>query len=283
MTCSRETAADSPSESRREPEPQNSRIPEALRHCVTRGTELIARTATGETPSPLPTAIEPLDRILVGGLPRGCLIEVTGRNTSGRFSLVLSTLAATTASGDVAALIDLGDNLDPENASELGVDLDRLLWLRPKHLQPALLAAEVALQTGFPLVVLDLGEPPVRGGRGPTAAWLRLTRAAALYRSTIYVSSPYRVSGTAAATVFEAERAETSWRGGNRAPRLLEAIRFHWRLQKTHYNSHDQNLSFALSAADAFLGEVANVRWSQPAPPRAAPRPRFDRHAAQSA
>jgi len=241
---------------------QDPRLPEALRDCVTRGAELMARKTNGR-PSPLPTAIEPLDRLLVGGLPRGSLIEMIGRNTSGRFSLVLSTLAATTASGEVAALIDLGDSLDPENASRLGVDLDRLLWLRPKHLKPALAAAEVTLQTGFPLVILDLGEPPIRGGRGPAAAWLRLTRAAALYRSVLYVSSPYRVSGTAAATVFEAERTETSWRGNYRAPRLLEAVRFQWRLQKTDYNSHNQNLSFALSAPNAFLGEVANDRWSR--------------------
>jgi hypothetical protein len=197
-----------------------------------------------------------LDRSLTGGLPRGCLIEVIGRNSSGRFSLVLSTLAATTATGDVAALVDLGDSLDPRNASELGVDLDRLLWLRPKHLKSALIATEIALQTGFPLVTLDLGEPPVRGGRGPAAAWLRLTRAAAACQSVICVSSPYRVSGTAAATVFETERAEPSWRGGSRAPYLLKSIRFHWRLQKTHHNSSNHSISFALSSPETFLGET---------------------------
>ncbi|MCP4200541.1 MAG: DNA recombination/repair protein RecA [bacterium] len=211
-----------------------------------------------------------MDRSLTGGLPRGCLIEVTGRNSSGRFSLVLSTLAATTAAGDVAAFVDLGDSLDPGNASDLGVDLDRLLWLRPKHLKPALVAAEIALQTGFPLVILDLGEPPVCGGRGPEAAWLRLTRAAAARQSVVCVSSPYRVSGTAATTVFETERAESSWRGGNRAPYLLEAIRFHWKLRKTRHNSFNRRVSFTLSSPEAFLGKLADTRF-------VASNPRVDR------
>ena len=240
---------------------QDTRFPEELRQCVTRGTELAARALDRKSP-PQPTAISPLDRLLTGGLPRGSLTEVTGRNTSGRFSLVLSTLAATTAAGDVAALIDLGDSLDPGNASELGIDLDRLLWLRPKHLKAALIAAEIALQTGFPLVVLDLGEPPVRGGRGPEAAWLRLTRAATAFQSVVCVSSPYRVSSSAAATVFETERAESSWLGGHRAPRLLETIRFHWKLEKVRHNSSNERVSFARSSSEAYLGEPAKPRAS---------------------
>lgn len=245
-----------------------ARFPEQLRQRVTRGTELIARALESRIP-PLPTAISALDRLLTGGLPRGCLIEVTGRNTSGRFSLALSTLAATTAGGDVAALIDLGDSLDPGNASELGIDLDRLLWLRPKHLKKALAAAEIALQTGFPLVILDLGEPPVRGGRGPEAAWLRLHRVAAAFESVVCVSSPYRVSGTAAATVFDAGRAQARWLGASRAPRLLETVRFDWKLEKNRHNASNERVSFALASPQAFLGEPAGPQAAAPPPPRA--------------
>ncbi len=155
-------------------------------------------------------------------------------------------------------LVDLGDGLDPGNAIELGVDLSRLLWLRPWHLKSALVATEIALQTGFRLVVLDLGEPPVRGGRGPEAAWLRLTRAAAAHQSVVFVSSPYRVSGTAATTVFEAGLAGPRWRGGRRAPHLLETLQFHWQLQKARNNPVSRSVSFALTAPDAFLGTVAS-------------------------
>lgn len=237
--------------------------PNNLHRFVTTGKALIDR-ASENRPSPLPTSISQLDRTLAGGLPRGGLIEVTGRQSCGRFSLALSALAATTATGEVAALVDLGNGLDPTNALAMGVDLRRLLWLRPKHLQPALAAAEIALQTGFPLVVIDLGEPPIRGGRGPEAAWLRLARAAATHRSSVFVSSPYRVSGTAAKTVLETERAIPHWSGGGCAPRLLEALEFHWLLQKTSGNAVNQSVSFALTAPNAYLGDTRHFGDTRP-------------------
>lgn len=226
-------------------------LPRKLRHLVARGSQLVKQS----DPELLYPISAPFGRPLTGGLQRGSLVEITGRQTSGRFSLALSILATTTSSGDVAALIDLGNSLDPRNARDLGIDLDRLLWLRPKHLKPALIATEIAIQTGFPLVIFDLGEPPVRGGRGNEASWLRLTRGAAARQSLVIVSSPYRVSGTAANTVFETKRAEPRWRGGNRAPCLLEAMRFNLNLQKAQKQSTNQDLSFVLTSPSAYLGE----------------------------
>lgn len=244
----------------------SARFPDDLRRFVARGTALMKRGSESAS-SRLPTSISQLDRTLAGGMPRGTLVEITGRGTGGRFSLALSALAATTARGDVAALVDLGNGLDPGNARELGVDLGRLLWLRPQHLKPALAAAEIALQTGFPLVVLDLGEPPVRGGRGPEAAWLRLTRAAATYRSVVFVSSPYRVSGTAANMVLQTGAAVSRWLGGRSSPRLLEALEFHWQLQKTGHHAVDRRVSFALTAPNAFLGRKPAVVAPEEADP----------------
>ena len=84
---------------------------------------------------------------------------------------MLATLAAATAAGEAAALVDLGDGFDPQFATTLEMDLRRLLWLRPVSLKQALSCAEILLGGGFPLVVLDLGSPPVRGGRGAEAGW----------------------------------------------------------------------------------------------------------------
>src|ERR1700720_4092261 len=112
-----------------------------------------------------------LDELLGGGLPRGKLVEMIGARSSGRLSIVLAAIAAATAAGEAAALIDLGDGLDPEAAVALGADLRRLLWLRPGTLKQALAGAEILLGGGFPMVVLDLGNPPIRGGRGGAAGW----------------------------------------------------------------------------------------------------------------
>jgi len=154
-----------------------------------------------------------LDELLGGGLPRGKLVEMIGARSSGRFSAVLATLAAATMAGEAAALVDLGDGLDPQAAAALGLDLRRLLWLRPTLLKQALAGAEMLLGGGFPLVVLDLGNPPVRGGRGAEAGWLRLARTAQAQGAALLVASPYRVSGTAAAVVLQAARGRPCWHG----------------------------------------------------------------------
>jgi len=159
-----------------------------------------------------------LDELLGGGLPRGKLVEMIGARSSGRFSMVLAAVAAATAAGEAAALVDLGDGLDPEAAAALGADLRRLLWLRPGTLKQALAGAEILLGGGFPMVALDLGNPPVRGGRGHEAGWLRLARAAQAQGAALLVASPYRVSGTAAAAVLQAARGRARWQGAAAGP-----------------------------------------------------------------
>src|SRR5436305_4245 len=198
-----------------------SSFPEAFRSRLRSARELDReiRDAAGE--GAFATAVPALDRLLAGGMPRGQLVELVGGRTSGRFSTLLAVLAAATAVGEAAALVDLGDSLDPEAALALGADLRRLLWLRPTTLKHALAAAEMVLASGFPLVVLDLGQPPVRGGRGVEAAWLRLARAARAQDAALLVASPYRVSGTAAGVVLKAERARAAWQGQGASPRLL--------------------------------------------------------------
>lgn len=184
---------------------------EARRH---QGTEEVASTASAA-----------LDRLLCGGLRRGSLVELVGAPSSGRFSLVLGALAAATGRAEAAALVDLGDGLDPRQAEAVGIELERLLWVRPRHLREALLATETILGAGLPLVVLDLGLPPIPGGRGVEACWLRLARTAQSRQVALLVASPYRVSGTAAAAVVEAGERRVLWRGLGAAPRVLGGLR----------------------------------------------------------
>ncbi len=170
------------------------------------------------------TASDGFDRLLEGGLERGAMVELIGRRSSGRFSLVLTALAAATSAGEAAALVDLGDALDPQDAAAAGVELERMLWVRPRRIKDVLASAEVILASGMPLVVLDLGMPPVPGGRGIEAAWLRLARAARAQQTALLISSPYRVSGTAARAVLEVRRPRAAWAGRGGAPRLLSGV-----------------------------------------------------------
>ena len=98
-----------------------SSLPEALRSRVRSARDLSRslREEEEEHP-PLATAVPALDRLLDGGLPRGQLVELVGGRTSGRFSTLLAALAAATGVGEAAALVDLGDGLDPEAAAAPG-------------------------------------------------------------------------------------------------------------------------------------------------------------------
>jgi recombination protein RecA len=138
------------------------------------------------------TDLAPLDAQLAGGFPRGQLSEVVGPRSSGRTSLLLQTLAAATARGELVALVDTLDAFDVESASAAGVDLDRLLWVRghvvinpglcrdlnQRALEQAVKALTLILQAGnFGLVVLDVADAACQAtGRLPFTTWLRLQR-----------------------------------------------------------------------------------------------------------
>src|SRR5215510_482223 len=112
---------------------------------LTRASDLASASPGGASRERLATKVDSLDRLLAGGLPRGGLVEVTGRRSCGRFSVGISSLASATSAGESAALVDLGGHLDPQSAEEAGVDLARLLWVRPSKLKEAVASAEMLL------------------------------------------------------------------------------------------------------------------------------------------
>jgi hypothetical protein len=241
-----------------------------MRGRVQSGRELAREIREAER-SPLPTALPPLDRLLAGGLPRGQLVELIGGRSSGRFSTVLQTLAAATSVGEAAALVDLGDGLDPLDAVRLGVDLSLLLWLRPCRMQHALAAVEMVIGSGFPLVVLDLGPPPLRGGRRHEAAWLRLARAARQQGCAVLVAAPYRVSGTAAGAVLRLQRGHPFWnsasasadvRTSGRLRPLLAGASSTLSLEKRRGGRHAGTAAepLALRAADSMAAAPSSSR-----------------------
>ena len=106
----------------------------AIRRQVEAG--LAGRIPSALTPAPriireaLPTGIHDIDELLRGGLPAGAISEIAGPECSGRTSLALSFVAQMTKAGKVCAWVDVSDNLDPESAAAIGVNLRRLLWVR---------------------------------------------------------------------------------------------------------------------------------------------------------
>ncbi len=210
-------------------------LPPEIASQLTTGADLAERERGSRRPATLPTRVPALDRLLGGGLPRGSLVEICRRvsPSCGLFSAALSALAAATQSGEGAALVDPGDHFDPQGAADSGVDLPRLLWLRPRGLKPALSACETVLATGFALVVLDLGLSRVSRRRFDDAVWLRLARRARFHETALLVLSPYRVTGTAAHAVLSAGSARAAWDAARMAQPLLTGLEARVSLDKS--------------------------------------------------
>ena len=123
------------------------------------------------------SGIHKIDR-LTGGLPRGCLTEITGAAGSGRMSFLVSLLAELTQRGESCAVVDGRDAFDPCGAEAAGVTLGRLLLVRCSNIDQAMQGADLLLHGGgFGLVALDLSDlPGATVRRVPLNAWFRFRR-----------------------------------------------------------------------------------------------------------
>jgi hypothetical protein len=110
---------------------------------------------------------------LLGGFPRGAITEIYGSESSGRTSLLLSALAHATNHEEVCALVDTNDVLDPKSTANVGVNVDRLLWVRcAGNLEHSFKAVDLLLQGGgFGLVALDLGDVQATEARRIISSW----------------------------------------------------------------------------------------------------------------
>jgi hypothetical protein len=133
-----------------------------------------------------------------GGLPRPGLTElVCSAPSCGSQLLLGQLLQATRAHGLRVALVDRDDAFDP--GSWPAFALEHLVWVRPRHLEEALAAADLlARDANLGLLVLDLRHTS-RGElrRIPATRWYRLQRALepALVAGLVLTPSPL-VPGT---------------------------------------------------------------------------------------
>jgi protein ImuA len=120
----------------------------------------------------LPCGVPAVDALLPGGFPCGALSELRGGPASGKTAVALS-LVARLPRGALAAFIDGRGELYPPAAVAMGVDLDRLLIVRPppgeEGARLALWAAEALLGSGaFTAVAIDAAlSHPWRGIEAP--------------------------------------------------------------------------------------------------------------------
>jgi protein ImuA len=128
-----------------------------------------------------------IDALLPGGFPRGALSELVGGPAGGKTAVALAVLAALSPE-ELAAYVDARGELYPPAAAAHGVDLSRLLVVRPAApagapgssgdrappWRTALWACEVLLASGaFAAVAMDVPLPGHIEGAGAVARRLQ--------------------------------------------------------------------------------------------------------------
>jgi hypothetical protein len=223
---------------------------------------LLVRPATRRLATPgVPTGLASLDGLLGGGFPRGQLSELVGPRTSGRTRLLLGTLAAVTARGGWAALVDVADGLDPASAQALGVTLGRLLWVRGGgRLVTAWQAAEVLIRGGgFALVAVDLGEAsPGALARTPPAVFVRLQRAVERTGTACVLSGSRRVAGSLAAVAVALRERRVHWAAAGAG--LLDGLETEARLVRSRQRAPGVGVCLAWSLLE-MRGDASVRAW----------------------
>ncbi len=105
----------------------------------------------------IPTGCLAIDAALgVGGVPRGRVVEIYGPESSGKTTVALHIIAEAQKRGGFAAFIDAEHALDPQYATNLGVNLDELLVSQPDTGEQALEIAEALVRSGaIDVLVVD--------------------------------------------------------------------------------------------------------------------------------
>jgi len=161
----------------------------------------------------LPTGIAEIDRFLYG-FPRGAITEIHGTMSSGRSSLLLSALAEASTREETCALVDCSDTFDPASAANMGIDFQRLLWVRcSDNLERAFKAVDLLLHSGgFGFVALVLSDVPSKAVRRIISSWwFRFRRAIENTPTVLMVITPAACVRSCAALVLELKKEKIVW------------------------------------------------------------------------
>lgn len=205
--------------------------------------EKVGRSLTGRAILPVPASSlvefrvqakwEPLQvaalPLLPGGIPRGGILELMGRRSSGRTAASLHILAQATQRGEVCAVIDTNDNFHPASAASAGVCLDRIVWVRcGGNAEHAMRSADLLLHAGgFGVVMLDVSEVGMRIlNHIPLSYWFRFQRAVENTPTILLVNTRTSQARSCALNAITLELKSPIWSGSKAAPlfRILQGL-----------------------------------------------------------
>ena len=152
----------------------------------------------------------------MGSLPTGAISEVFGAISCGKTLLLHMLLAEASARGECCAVVDSRGAFDPLSASQAGVDLTHLLWVRGNyHIDATFKAVDLILHSGgFGVVVLDLCEVAPRDlNRIPLSYWYRFRLAVDHTPTRLIVAGDQPLVKSCARVQIEVKRERLLWRG----------------------------------------------------------------------
>lgn len=94
--------------------------------------------------------------LVVGGYPRGRIVEIFGPESSGKTTMALHAIAEAQKQGGIAAFIDAEHAFDRFYAAKLGVDIANLLVSQPDNGEQALdIADQLIRSAAVDIIVID--------------------------------------------------------------------------------------------------------------------------------
>ena len=104
----------------------------------------------------IPTGSFSLDAIIGKGLPRGRVIEVFGAESSGKSTLSLFLMSQVQKNGGRVALIDAENAFDGSYATDIGVDISKMMVSQPESLEESMDIIKELVETGLiDMIVID--------------------------------------------------------------------------------------------------------------------------------
>lgn len=169
---------------------------------------------------------------------RGSLIDISGGAASGKTAIALSLLAKLTVDGEICAVVDSSNGLDPKSAANSGVILENLIWIRCSgDLEKAFMAADHLVQAkGFGAIWLNLSGLPLNKLRMvPKTYWYRYRTRIKETPTLLFVTSEESITGSASQHAYTFTRPKQARWSGTGKYKLLRSLNIEMTSRKQFY------------------------------------------------
>ncbi len=89
------------------------------------------------------------------GLRSGSIVQLVGKKSTGKTTLAFDLIVNAQNVDRTCAFVDFEHTFDPDYASELGIQLEKLIYVHPDTAEKGLMIVEALIDSGVHLIVID--------------------------------------------------------------------------------------------------------------------------------